>query len=317
VTLARQTGDAPQKARHRILTILETELGLFDFFKKRRGQDLDQLAVRLDVSQDELCTTSLDYRKFKIPKRSGGQRRIFAPNVQLKKLQRRILKRLLGKLKVHAAATGFERNSSIVTNAIPHADKAVVVRLDIKDFFPKTLSKRVHDYFKKIGWNEEAASILTRLCTKNGGLPQGAPTSPKLSNLINYILDVRLAALANRFQADYTRYADDMTFSFVVDQPYEIQALIRTATKILADYDYRTHSGKKLHIRRQHDQQLVTGLVVNQGVRLPRKTRRWLRAVEYRTFIGGGATLTPKQLAGWESFRAMVEKQTNRKAAGE
>src|SRR5262249_44280484 len=151
----------------------------------------------------------------------------------LKTIQRRILRRLLGRLRCHPAATGFERGRSIVTNARAHVGKAVVVQMDLKDFFTSTTTRRVRKYFRKTGWNREAADLLIRLCTHQGGLPQGAPTSPRLSNLVNYRLDARLARLAGRRRlydprtgqrigsreigAKYTRYADDLTFSFQSD----------------------------------------------------------------------------------------------------
>ena len=283
-------------------------MGLFSFFKSK-GKNLNELARRLDLKVSDLEHLRPDYRHFTIPKRGGGHRQILAPADDLKRFQRRLLKRVLNRLRAHPTARGFERGQSIVTNALPHADKAVVVRMDLKDFFPSTGTDRILDYFKAIGWDQKTSDLLTRLCTKDGGLPQGAPTSPRLSNLVNFQLDVRLNAVARRRVADYTRYADDLTFSFVEDRPEDIHLLIRLVKSVLSQYGYRLHHGKKLNIRRRHDQQLVTGLTVNQGVRLPRKTRRWLRAVEHRTFLGQGATLDAKQLAGWTALRTMIEKQ--------
>jgi RNA-directed DNA polymerase len=290
-------------------------MGLFDFLKK--GLGVAELADRIGVPETQLRSVTPTYREFTIPKRSGGSRRISAPDDSLKRLQRQILKRLLTRLRAHPAATGFEKGESIVTNAWPHTGKAVVVRMDLKDFFPSTTAERVKDYFSKIGWRPEAAGLLTTLCTWNEGLPQGAPTSPRLSNLVNFALDLRLSRLAGRYGAEYTRYADDMTFSFPVDEPGELHAVIRTTKQIVGEYGYRLHQGRKLLVRRRHDQQLVTGLVVNQAVRLPRKTRRWLRAVEHRTFMGGEPSLTPDQLAGWVAFRTMIDNQANAGLMGE
>ncbi len=285
-------------------------MGLFGFLKKRRGRTVADLARSLEISEMELRTAQPSYRHFRIPKRAGGTRLITAPDDKTKTIQRRVLRRILGRLRAHPAAHGFERDRSIVSNALPHVDKDVVVRLDIKDFFPSTGDERVQAYLNKVGWNREAAQLLTHLCTFKGRLPQGAPTSPRLSNLVNFLLDARLSALAQHFEADYTRYADDMTFSFGLDQPGTIHALIRSVKNIVAEFGYQIHEDKKLHIRRLHSQQKVTGLVVNQKVQLPRKTRRWLRAVEHRTFMGSEASLTPRQLAGWISLRTMIEKQS-------
>src|SRR6185295_19177959 len=123
---------------------------------------------------------------------------------QLKRVQRLILRRLLRRLRSHTAAHGFERGRSIVTAALPHARRAVVLRMDVHDFFLSTKSEKVSSYFRRVGWNAEAATLLTKLCTHRGGLPQGAPTSPRLSNLLNFRLDARLSALARAHGASYT-----------------------------------------------------------------------------------------------------------------
>src|SRR5262249_31741579 len=145
-----------------------------------------ELARRLGMTEDEVRAVKLAYREFTIPKRGDGLRRIRAPEPPLKQIQRRILRRLLGRLRCHPAAMGFERGRSIVTNALPHRGNAVVLRMDLNEFFESTTAERVQTYFAEIGWDEEASRLLTDLCTNNGALPQGAPTSPKLSNLVNY-----------------------------------------------------------------------------------------------------------------------------------
>jgi len=276
-----------------------------------RGYGVDELARRLEIETEELRRFRPAYRQFTIPKRSGGSRRILAPADDLKVLQRRILRRLLGRLRAHPAAHGFERGRSIVTNALPHCAQDIVVRFDVVDFFPSTRVRRVKRYFRKIGWNRAAAAILVRLSTHEGGLPQGAPTSPRLSNLVNYRLDARLAGLAAALLGTYTRYADDITISFVedVEQLAEqtplshhprtgkpiprVLELLPTAAKrirfvgsfvrrVVEEEGYQLHRRKKQSVRRRHHRQLVTGLVVNRRPNLPRETRRWLRAVEHR-----------------------------------
>jgi retron-type reverse transcriptase len=270
---------------------------------------LDELARRLGHPPDALRAFTPAYREFVIPKRSGGARRISAPDDPTRDLQRRILRRLLARLKAHPAAMGFERGRSIVTNALPHAGKAVVIRMDVKDFFPSTTADRVGAYFRKTGWNADAADVLTRLCTHRKGLPQGAPTSPRLSNLVNFGLDARLDGLAKSLEAVYTRYADDLTFSFEEDRPELNRALIRIAKLILADVGYTLHTRPKLRLMRRHERQLVTGLVVNAKVQLPRMRRRWLRAVEHRAARGKPLTLSLPTLGGWVALQDMIETQ--------
>lgn len=274
------------------------------------GLTLADLSGRLGVGAEDLGRIQVVYREFIIPKKSGGQRRIHAPVPALRTLQRKILCRVLGRLKCHPCATGFERGHSIVTNARVHAGRAVVIRMDLKDFFTTTTSLRVQDYFQRIGWNQAAAELLTRVCTHEGGLPQGAPTSPRLSNLVNIKLDARLAGLSAKLGAAYTRYADDLTFSFGEDDPRAIHKLIDGVRRLARRAGYRVHRRKKFHIRRRHDRQVVTGLVVNQRARLARSRRRWLRAVEHRLALGRPASLTPAQMAGWRSFQRMVAAQS-------
>lgn len=295
-------------------------MGFFDriagWFRPRSADsqperfDVAELARRLGMSVEHLRSIRPAYHQFSIPKRSGGSRTIHAPDAKLKAAQRAILRRLLSRLAVHPAACGFERGRSIVTNALPHTNQALVLQMDIKDFFTSTADRRVRDYFRTLGWSREATQILIALCAHNGGLPQGAPTSPRLSNLVNFRLDARLTAAARKFGAAYTRYADDLTFSFSSVAPEQKQAIIRIVKKALRDEGYELHTRKKLHVRRRHDRQQVTGLVVNQRVQLPRRTRRWLRAVEHHLANGREATLTPVQLEGWRSLQAMIKKQT-------
>jgi RNA-directed DNA polymerase len=282
---------------------------LWNWLRYGSGFGVEELARRLGWKAADLETFQPGYREVTVPKRSGGQRRLCVPEESLKALQRAILHRLLARLKVHPAATGFQRGQSIVTHARQHASRAVVIRLDLKDFFPSTRADRVRRYFRKIGWNRPAANLLTRLCTHQSGLPQGAPTSPRLSNLVNYRLDCRLAGMARKLLACYSRYADDLTLSFPSADRKKIHYWIRFVRRVVNAEGYYLHGAKKLHIRRQHQQQRVTGLVVNAGVNLPRAVRRRLRAVDHHLRTGRPATLTPEQLAGWKALQHMVAAQ--------
>ena len=274
-----------------------------------RTHDPAELARRLGLTIDELTQFDPQYHAFSIPKRRGGVRVINAPSAELKMLQRRILRRLLGGLACHAAARGFEKGQSIVTNAQPHCGAKVLLKMDIREFFPATSAERVREYFGRIGWDKQAADLLTRLCIHRGGLPQGAPTSPRLSNLVNHGMDARLAGLAARLGCQYTRYADDLTFSLPADNRDVIAALIRITKRVCEELGYRLHQDRKLQIRRRYERQQVTGLVVNDAVNLPRATRRWLRAVEHHIATGKQTTLTADQLLGWQSLRQMVQEQ--------
>jgi hypothetical protein len=273
------------------------------------SRGVQELARRLGVTAAELASFPVSYSEFALPKRSGGTRPIKAPEAKLKALQRTILRKVLARLDAHPAATGFERGKSIATNARVHAKKAVVLRMDLRDFFGTTTATRVRHYFLGIGWDKEAAAVLERLCTHAGALPQGAPTSPRLSNLLNYKLDVQLTSLAKRADADYTRYADDLTFSFAHDHRPTIHALVRGAKLLLEWSGYTINHRKKVRMRRAYERQEVTGLVVNERVRLPREQRRLLRAARHRVAQGKEATLSPQALSGWASLESMVQRQ--------
>jgi retron-type reverse transcriptase len=270
---------------------------------------VEDLAERLGRSSDELRIFVPAYREFSLPKRSGGTRRITAPDPSTRALQRAIARRILAGARAHPAAFGFERGRSTVAHASHHAGRAVVLRMDIEDFFGSTTTERVRRYFR-YAWDADAAVLLSRLTTHDGALPQGAPTSPKLSTQVNVRLDARLEGFAASRGARYSRYADDLTFSLPEDDGRIVHELIRFTDKVLRQAGYRMHRQRKLHVRRRHERQIVTGLVVNGAPRLPRERRRWLRAVEHRIATGAETTLTEQQLAGWRAYQAMVESGT-------
>lgn len=291
----------------------------------KRGHPPEELARRLDVSLEDLDGCQAVYHEFFIAKRSGkGRRKINAPEESLKRLQRRILKRLLGRLEPHAAATGFRKGESFVKNAARHCGREVVIHIDLVDFFPSISAERVKKYFRVIGWSRSSAECLTRLVTYQDALPQGAPTSPCLSNLVCRSLDSRLSKYLARYDAVYTRYADDMTIS--LNSPLAVRNVIDMVLTIIRSEGFRPHVSreKKLDVRRQHQRQTVTGMVVNQKVNLPRETRRWLRAVAHRgrdawlplhrqSLSDQGSskqpTISREQFDGWLGLIQMVRQQ--------
>lgn len=266
--------------------------------------DREELARRLGLPLAEIERVPLEYRELSVAKRNGGTRQLSIPHPTLMTLQRRLLRRVLGKLRAHPAACGFERGRSIVDHARSHAGRAEVIKFDLRDFFPSTTAARVEAYFRRIGWNESAAALLTKLCTWQGSLPQGAPTSPRLSNLVNYGLDARLSALAAHEHVAYSRYADDLTFSC---DGSTFRSIRHRVPLVVAEFGYRLNR-KKTRVMRRHQRQQVTGLVVNEKVALPRETRRRLRAIEHQQRLRGEATLSENQIQGWRAFRAMLDR---------
>jgi hypothetical protein len=179
------------------------------------------------------------YRYTIVTKRSGGVRLIEAPKQQLKRMQRRILERILDRIPAHPAAHGFVPGRSTRSFAAPHAGRSVVLRMDLRDFFPSVSGSRVAALFRVAGYPEAVAGLLGGVCTtatpndvwqqavgasgtalaearalhRVPHLPQGSPTSPALANARAWRLDCRLTGLARAAGAVYTRYADDLGFS--------------------------------------------------------------------------------------------------------
>ncbi|MEC9093515.1 MAG: reverse transcriptase domain-containing protein [Planctomycetota bacterium] len=280
-------------------------------------KSLKDLSAWLAVDAKTLGSTNTSYRSFGIPKRNGGQRKITAPNSELKKIQRLLLKKLFNGLEVHPQATGFRKQISFVENARCHQSQKIVVKIDLVDFFPSINSDRVERFFSKIGWGGKASKLLTRLTTHDNCLPQGAPTSPVLSNLVSKRLDSRLSQLAARHQAIYTRYADDITLSFSTSKPENgLNKFIGSCFKIIRNEGFVPHVGQKFSVRRNYRRQIVTGLVVNQGARLPREKRRWLRSVAHRfeqlklSALASRPSINQRQFDGWKALLKMIEKRT-------
>ncbi|HLL24220.1 MAG TPA: reverse transcriptase domain-containing protein [Kofleriaceae bacterium] len=262
------------------------------------------------------------YVEFEIPKAKGGTRRIAAPRTPLRKIQRKILDEILAKLPVHDACHGFVPGRSTVTNAKPHEGAAIVVKLDLKDFFPTVHYRRVKGLFAHIGYNEEVAGALAGLTTYRpkigelvvwpGLLPQGAPTSPAIANLTCRRLDQRLARLAAKYAAVYTRYADDLTFSFAVVPDVRIGRFLWWVDAICQQEGFTERDDKRRILRAKH-QQRVTGLVVNERVNVPRADRRKFRAILHNCAKHGVASQAQGNpdfaayLAGYAAYVHMVD----------
>lgn len=213
------------------------------------------------------------YKTFFIPKKSGGTRKIEAPNDELKAIQLWIKENILDKFSVSQYAKGFVKGVSIYDNALQHTKKELVINIDLKDFFPSIGYNEVYKVFKYIGYTESVSKLLTTLCTNPYNvLPQGSPASPVLSNLVSLKLDKRLGCLAKKIGADYTRYADDITFS----GKKSIKKYIEVIKKIISEEGY-TINEEKFRLQYYYQRQEVTGLVVNNGVTVP---ERYIKELE-------------------------------------
>jgi len=228
------------------------------------------------------------YQRFTIPKPAGGERIIHAPVDKIKTLQHWIARHILVKAKLHRCATGFRRGMSIVDNAVRHARRNVVVRIDLKDFFPTITHEQVRRAFEHLGYPYRVANVLANLCTLNGVLPQGAPTSPALANLVCRHLDERLYRLSLTWKCRYSRYADDLVFS---SNNKELPSLIPFIKEVVGDAGFVVNEDK-VRVMRRGTQQKVTGLVVNEKPNLSRTKRRLLRAMTHRQAVAGPAALS-------------------------
>lgn len=233
-----------------------------------------------------------------LAKSKGGYRLIEAPKRTLKAAQHRILDEILTHLPLHDAAHGFCPGRSIVTNAAPHAGQFMVLKWDLQNFYPSVGFSRVVAIFRSLGYCREAAIWLARLTTSalpgnapfppgfavgvtpylRRHLPQGAPTSPALANLSAYRLDVRLAGLARAFHANYTRYADDLTFSGDERFSHSLKVFIPLVQQICRQERFTLHPLKR-RVLRAHQRQMVTGVVVNRSPNIARKEYDLLNAI--------------------------------------
>jgi hypothetical protein len=206
------------------------------------------------------------YRRALIAKPDGRQRRILAPSSELKALQKALLKNYLATLPVHPSATAFRPRASIVANARRHLNQAIVLTVDLADFFESTSADRVRAYLIKQGWQGGALETLMRLCVYRNGLPQGAPTSPCLSNVVNYEMDQTLADLARLSGARYTRYGDDLTFSWqTVAIPGDF---IARASDLFGQFGYEVQLRKGWKVQRADESPKIAGVILQNGSRL-------------------------------------------------
>ncbi|MBE7491615.1 MAG: RNA-directed DNA polymerase [Planctomycetes bacterium] len=287
---------------------------------------LDALAELIETPRNELLWLAVKppfsnklwghYHLFEVRKKSGGTRLLAAPMPRLKAVQRKLLDKLVSRLPVHGAAHGFRRGRGILSGANVHVGKDVLVCLDIKDFFPSFTFRRVSGYFRWLGYGRGIANAIAALTTarltetnqrqgttwaaahtgmhpdmnhrRHPELPQGAPTSPGLANAICWRMDKRLSALARKFGGDYTRYADDLTFSGGQDMARHTDNLIKLVRKIVRSEGLQLND-PKTRVMQKGRQQRVTGVVVNEKTNLSRREFDRLKAILHNCVKHGPA----------------------------
>ena len=305
---------------------------------KEPAEETTVLAVALELAKQGLAdefqqvlmitrTASLDdrYRAHRIPKKRGGMREIHQPDADLMRLQRKVLARFLARAPISEHAHGFVRGRGILTNALEHTGKRVVLNVDIRNFFGSLPIEHIRAALNQTrlrsrvpktenqGWavrdreslSPAALDVLVKIVTRAGSLPQGAPTSPAITNIALRHTDGILAKACRRIGVSYTRYADDLTFSGA-DGP--VQGIVPFVRELLTRIGLELHPDKT-HVYRSGRQQLVTGLVVNSSPNLPRRDRRRMRAAAHRLGTTGKALRwkgSPMSLAGFQGRLSLL-----------
>jgi len=203
-------------------------------------------------------------------------RKLDLPSKKLKYIQRFILENILYKIDVHKAAHGFVPKRSTISNAETHVGKEFVVKLDLKDFFPSISAKRVYGLFRSIGYNKSVSYALTKLCTYRNYLPQGAPTSPYISNLITRKLDSRISILCEKNNLTYSRYADDITIS----GGKKVKSILSIIKDIIKTEGFILNNEKTKVLHNSYKQQ-VTGVIVNKKLSIPKDMYKKIRQELY------------------------------------
>ena len=259
---------------------------------------VEDVAALLEVSKSNLtyhafrAPKGTRYRTFAIPKRSGGVREIRAPATALRILQRKLNQVFQAVYQPKVGTHGFVAGRGIATNAKPHLRQRWVFNVDIKDFFPSINFGRIQGLLMATPYNrpKEVATVLAALCSDEGVLPQGAPSSPVISNMICASMDTQLRRLAQNNKCTYTRYADDITFSTSVPEfPRRIGLVRVTSDGIVSRVGRDLHAiikrngfsinETKVRLRSRLERQEVTGLTTNRKLNVQRRYVRQVRAM--------------------------------------
>lgn len=268
---------------------------LMDSLGLPRFETLDELSEAIRLSTRLLYCLSINteeyYKVKEIPKRRGGIRVLSVPSYTLSIVQHWILTEILNEINPSERAMAFRREAAFgqKQNAAVHMNTLYGLSVDLKDFFPSIPRKRVFSLFSAIGYNNFAATILSRLCTVNNQLPQGASTSPALSNLICMQLDKRLMGLCDKRGIRYSRYADDMYFS--CDDKGLLKKAFHPICDIIKSSGFEINA-QKTHYQTPSGKKLITGITVIQDdykseLKAPKSLKRKIRAEIHNCIFSG------------------------------
>ena len=313
--MTRPTYKYPESLDPEVINILLMSIGSRRDIAALLGVTYSQLTYLLYRSPE-----SLRYTEFVIPKRSGGERRIMAPNKSLKLLQAKLAQIFSLIYRPKPSAHGFVDGRSIVTNASYHCNRQYIFNVDLKDFFPSINFGRVRGMLmaKPYRMSKVVATTFAQICCFKNQLPQGAPTSPIVSNMICAPMDAALQRLAKEHKCRYTRYADDLTFStYLHDFPEQIGrseidgvAKAGPALEKLIKRNGFAINAEKTYIQRFDSHQEVTGLTVNRKPNVPRRLIRQVRAMLHAWKKFG---LEAAENEHNEKYRAGIHRNQNRK----
>lgn len=244
-------------------------------------RELSSLSADLGISPRSLYSVSYrrneHYHRVCIPKANGEERELFVPDEQLKHIQRMIATKLLAFEAVSPFAMAYRRGGSTKKNAFPHVGKRVILKLDIRHFFDNIIYPMVKEtVFPAQRYSEANRILLTMLCMHRDALPQGAPTSPIISNIVMRAFDDRVGRWCAERRIVYTRYCDDMTFSGDFD-PGPVIQMVRQELRKLGLF----LNDRKTTVVHDGQRKTVTGIVVNDRPTVPKPYRRQLRQELY------------------------------------
>lgn len=246
------------------------------------------------------------YNSVKIPKKRGGTRQLDIPSFAMKAVQNWIKVSILDKIPISSAAMAYRKGKKygIKNNAELHKGNEYILKIDFKDFFGSISREKVFYIFKTVGYNNTISDILTNLCTYQGRVPQGAITSPVISNIVCKRLDTRLKGLASKRNITYSRYADDLIFSS------NDEVLLKKTKKAI--FEIVNNEGfninrKKIRFILPDSRKSITGLlIVEKKVIVPKKVKRKVRAMIHNMIIAADYSNMNK-IKGYISYISSIE----------
>lgn len=235
------------------------------------------LGLKVGVLTNMIRKPNSFYRTFTIPKRSGGIREIVTPHKSLLEVQQWICKNILSTFEIHETAYAYVPKRNVAQNASLHIGCDEMLKVDLKDFFPSINIRRVRELFNRKGYSKEIAAYLSYLCCLNESIPQGAASSPMISNIILLNLDKRLNNFSRNQGIVYSRYADDMTFS-APELPFDFKSIV---FRNIANEGFKVNFSKLKQYSATH-RKLVTGILVkDKEIRLQKSIRKEIREQVY------------------------------------